>query len=419
MNPADALNELFRNEHGLVLASLIRTFGDFDLAEDSLQDAVAAAMRSWPSDGVPERPAAWLLTTARNKGIDRLRREATFNRKAGLLLADQRTVPDHFEIVGSEPGDSDPHGDARLPDDRLRLIFTCCHPALATESQVALTLKTLCGLSTSEIARAFLVTEQSMYQRLTRAKRKIRDAAIPYEVPSGADLPDRLQAVLAVVYLMYNEGHWTTSGDHLTRADLSSEAIRLADLVVGLMPDEPEAVGLLALLLLTEARRPARLDLDGELVLLEDQDRSKWDRTMVGKGSRLVEDGLRRNRPGPYQIQAAIAALHDEATSARDTDWMQIAALYGVLARYQASPVVALNQAVAVAMWQGPEEGLDLIEPLATILASYRPYHIARADMLRRVGRRAEAISAYKAALDLPGNEVENRYVKRRISELG
>lgn len=413
MNPVDALNDLFRNEHGLVLASLIRTFGDFDLAEDSLQDAVAAALSSWPADGVPDRPAAWLLTTARRKGVDRLRRQATFDRKAGLLIADQRTATGDLEL-----GDFEPDDDIGLRDDRLRLIFTCCHPALAIESQVALTLKTLGGLGTSEIARAFLVTEQSMYQRLTRAKRKIRDAAITYQVPSGADLPDRLQAVLAVLYLMYNEGHWTSSGDQLTRVDLSNEAIRLAGLLVDLMPDEPDAVGLLALLLLTEARKPARLDAEGELVLLENQDRSKWDRTMVARGSQLVEEGLRRNRPGPYQIQAAIAALHADATTAASTDWMQIAALYGVLARYQSSPVVALNQAVAVAMWQGPEVGLELIEPLATGLASYRPFHIARADLLRRAERRTEAGTAYKAALALPGNEVENRYVLRRISEL-
>lgn len=408
MNAGDALADLFRKEHGLVLASLIRTFGDFDLAEESLQDAMTAALRTWPRDGIPERPAAWLLTAARRKGVDRLRRQATFNRKADLLVAEQGVAADEGE----------PDGDSEVQDHRLRLIFTCCHPALAIESQVALALRTLGGLTTTETARAFLISEQAMYQRLTRAKRKIRDAAIPYEVPSGADLPDRLQAVLAVLYLMYNEGHWASSGGQLTREDLSTEAIRLADLLVELMPDEPEAIGLLALLLLTEGRRPARLDTMGELVLLDDQDRSLWDGAMLARGRQLVEAVFRRHRPGPYQIQAAISALHSDATSAAATDWMQIAALYGELGRHQASPVVALNHAVAVGMWRGPEVGMTLIEALGTALTDYRPFHIARAELLRRCGRRSEAVNAFKQALSLPGNEVENRYVTNRLSEL-
>jgi RNA polymerase sigma-70 factor (ECF subfamily) len=393
------LGELHRREYGRILASLIRSVGDFDLAEDALEDAFEAALAQWPARGYPQNPVAWLITTARHKAIDQLRRRALAERKR-----------DEIAALAAEEGDT------TVPLDSLRLIFTCCHPALSPEAQIALTLRTVCGLTTEEIARAFLVPAPTLAQRLVRAKAKIRNAGIPYEVPEDAVLAERLEAVIATVYLVFNEGYSASFGAELVRSELCSEAIRLGRMLVELLPAERELRGLLALMLLHNARRDTRTDDDGAIVLLEDQDRSRWDRARIAEGTALVEQALRGGPPGAYALQAAIAALHARAASAAETDWPQIAALYGILARIHPSPVIELNRAVAVAMADGPEQGLALLSQLE--LPGYHLLPAARADLLRRLGRRAEAAAAYREALALVTNEAEQRFLERRLTEV-
>jgi RNA polymerase sigma-70 factor (ECF subfamily) len=411
-----AITRAYREERGRILATLIRVVGDFDTAEEALADAFAAAAAQWPRDGIPGNARAWLLRAARNKAVDRLRRGALFAAKRTALGAEA-------EPAQPAPDDDESGGEMTngVEDDRLRLIFTCCHPALATEAQVALTLRTLGGLGTEEIARAFLVPAVTMAQRLVRAKSKIREAGIPYRVPDAEDLPARLDAVLAVIYLVFNEGYAPSAGAAPLRRALCAEAIRLGRLVIELLPGRAEALGLLALMLLHDARGPARVDAAGEVVLLEEQDRARWDHAAIAEGLALVERALRvPGPPGAYALQAAIAGVHARAARAADTDWREIAALYRLLAAVHPSPVVSLNQAVAVAMADGPDAGLRLIDQLAATgaLAGYHLLPAARADLLRRLGRNGEAATAYREALALVGNEADKRFLERRLAAL-
>jgi RNA polymerase sigma-70 factor (ECF subfamily) len=407
MQSAAAIEAVFRRERARVLATTIRvSHGDFDLAEEAVQDAFAAAIARWPVEGTPDEPRGWLISVARHKAIDVIRRRV----KLREIVSEQAG-----EATGEAADDAALTDPVAVADDRLRLIYTCCHPALATEAQIALTLRTLGGLTTEEIGRAFLTSPVTMAQRLVRAKSKIRDAGIPYEVPEASQLAERTGAVMAVVYLIFNEGYAATAGDTWIRRDLCREAIRLGRLVAELTGD-PEARGLLALMLLHDARRDARTDELGDVVLLEDQDRARWDRAQIAEALALVPDAL-RGGPGPYSLQAAIAALHASAPRACDTDWQQIAGLFDELARRQPTPIVALNRAVAVAMWRGPEAGLPLIDQLADSLAGYHLWHAARADLLRRLGRHREAAAAYRAALAHVGSAPERRFLEGRLAE--
>ena len=404
-----AVDAAFRDEWGRVVATLIRTTGDWDLAEECAQDAFTLALRRWPRDGIPGRPGAWLTTAARNRAIDVLRRRAVGAAKLREVAA---------MSYEPEPAAAD---ESSVPDDRLRLMFTCCHPALSLEARVALTLRTLAGLTTAEIARAFLASEPTMAKRLVRAKQKIQNAGIPYRVPPAHLLPERTPGVLGVLYLLFNEGYSATAGADLVRQNLCAEAIRLAQVLATLMPDEAEAAGLLALMLLHDARRAARLDARGDLVTLEDQDREQWDAAEIAEGVSLLNGALRRGRPGPYQVQAAIAACHATAATAQDTDWAQIAGLYEQLARFLPTPVVELNHAVAVGMAQGPAAGLPLVAALEASgkLAGYHLLPATRADFLRRLGRLPEAAEAYRTALELAGTDAEQRFLRRRLAETG
>ena len=411
----DIVDRLFREEQGRAVATLIRVTGDFDLAEEAVQDAFISALETWPERGIPANPGAWITTTARNRAIDRLRRRKRLVAKTEALARETELETDLRAI------DPDPAEDAmHIADDRLRLIFTCCHPALALDARVALTLRTLGGLTTPEIARAFLIPEPTLAQRLVRAKRKIRDAGIPYRVPPAELLPERLDGVLRVLYLVFNEGYAASSGNSLIRRELCAEAIRLTRVVAGLLPDEPEARGLLALMLLHDARREARVGPAGEIILLDDQDRSRWDAERIAEGRALVAATLGEHRPGPYQLQAAIAALHDEAATPADTDWQQIAALYVALQRMAPSPVVELNLAAAVAMADGPAVGLAMMDGIAAggELDTYPYLHAARADLLRRLERWTEAEAAYRRALELTSNGAERAFLEGRLREV-
>ncbi len=412
---ADDLESVFRREAGPCTATLIRVLGDLDLAEDAVAEAFAIAAAQWPARGIPPNPGGWIMTTARNRAIDRLRRESS---------RDDRQLAAHRLQEGRVGADDDPAANELdalvdvVPDDQLRLMFLCCHPALSPDAQVALTLRLLGGLDTAEIARAFLVPEATLAQRLVRAKRKLRDNHAPYRVPAAAELPDRLRSVLGAIYLVYNEGHTATSGDELGRVDLAAEAIRLGRLLADLMPDEPEAVGLLALMVLTEARRPARTAADGSIVRLSEQDRSQWNGELIREGHALVRACLRRSRPGPFQIQAAIAAVHADAPTADATDWSQIVALYDQLAALRPDPVVALNRAVALAERDGPRAGLAALASVdRDALTGYQPYHAARADLLARDGRVDDALAAYDRAIALTTNAAERRFLEHRRTE--
>lgn len=403
-NADEAVDAVYRSEWGRILAAVIRLTGDFSVAEDAVQEAFTAALDSWRMSGVPEFPRGWIIQTAHHKAVDRLRRQARFESNLDAV---------------SEPAETPEYTLDEIPDDQLRLIFTCCHPALALEAQVALTLRTLCGLETDEIARAFLVPIPTMAQRLVRAKTKIRNAGIPYEVPPIGSLPERMDAVLNVLYLVFNEGYLATRGEPLMRTDLCTESIRLARLLRDLLrPNLPsEATGLLALMLLHDARRDARLDASGQLVILEEQDRLRWNQAQIEEALPLVEEAL-RGGPGPFALQAAIAALHCQAKRSQDTDWPQVAELYKVLERVQPSPIVSLNRAAAVAMAEGPEKGLERMDELSDELEEYHPFHAARADLLRRLNRFPEASASYERALALAMNASERRYLKRRLSEI-
>ena len=404
---------VFRQESGRIIATLIRISGSFDRAEEAMQEAFASALASWPEKGLPQNPPAWITAAAHRKLIDQSRREKTRVEKQESLRYETKT----FASEGTESEESFMH----LPDDRLRLIFACCHPALRPEAQVSLTLKTLGGLTTGEIAKAFLIPEPTIAQRIVRAKRKIEEAGIPYEVPPADRLPQRLASVQAVIYLIFNEGYVATTGDRLIRTDLCGEAIRLARVLCELLPNEPENPGLLALMLLHDSRRDARVNKAGDLVPLEEQDRSLWHSGQIHEGLRLVEQALRAGCVGPFQLQAAIAAVHAEAKTPSETDWRQIASLYAVLARFFPSPVISLNHAVAIAMSEGPDHGLGLMDQLGSTgeLESYYLYHAARADILRRMRRQNEALQEYKRALSLTSNTVEQGYLRRRIEEMG
>lgn len=391
--------EIFQGESGRAVATLVRRFGDIDIAEEAVQEAFVEAIRRWPSKGVPPSPAGWIITTAKNRAIDRLRREAQRDDKETESVRMLDDEPQEIEIV---------------EDDQLRLIFTCCHPALETNAQVALTLRLIAGLQTEEIARAFLISESTMAQRLVRAKRKIKAANIPYRIPGDAELPNRLRPVLAVIYLVYNEGHVATTGDELTRSDIAAEAIRLARLLAVLMPDEPEVIGLLALLLLSESRRPARTDAAGELIRLPDQERSLWNQALIGEGQELVRVCLRRNQPGPYQIQAAIAAVHADARTANETDWTQIVALYDQLLELSPSPIVELNRSIALSQTGDVVGALDAVDTLD--LEDYHLYHATRGDLLERLDRPVEAAEAYARAVALTTNLAERRHLESRRS---
>jgi len=412
----ERIEEIYRSDSRRVLATLIRLLGDFDRAEEAMQDAFAAAIESWANDGVPDSPRAWLVSTGRFKAIDRLRRAARFDAAVGEIAKsiEASVAPAQASLTPGEDLE-----DLTDVDDRLRLVFTCCHPALGADARIALTLREVCGLETEQIARAFLTSPPTLAQRIVRAKTKIRDAGIPYQVPSREDLPSRLDAVLHVIYLVFNEGYSASAGDALTRPDLSAEAIRLGRLLVELLP-EPEAVGLLSLMLLHDARRAARTSADGEIVLLDQQDRTLWNRAQIAEGVALVERALSSRRAGPYSLQAAIAALHAEAGDAATTDWPQIVGLYDVLMRLDPSPVVELNRAAAIAMRDGPEAGLARIDAILDRgdLADYHLAFSAKADLCRRLGRRDDAVAAYERALELTTQAPERRFIERRLAQL-